>query len=102
MLLDEDSNVGLLGQLLPDRPVCNFRLDLLDESPGRGILRRLSGNRDEVRLGKLGVGTPRDGHTPMIRRPPNTPVDGPGVRDSCANESELAGTRRQPPDAKVL
>jgi len=38
----------------------------------------------------------------MLRRPTGAPVEGLGVRDPCANESELAETRRQPPDAKVL
>ena len=101
-LFQELPEVGLLGHLVPDRPIGNRPLGLFDKLPERRVLGRTGRQLGEVRLGKLGVRTVRDGHTAMLRRPTYTPVDGPGVRDPCANGSEFGETRRQPPDAKVL
>lgn len=94
----------MLSHLVPDSPVGNRPLGLLDKLSELRvvIVSRAGGQLDQVRLGKRRVGTVGDGHAAMLRRGPNASVDGPGVRDPCANESELAGTRRQPPNAKVL
>lgn len=92
----------MLGHLIPDGPVGDRLFRLLDKLPERRVLGRTGSQLGEVRLRKLRVRVVRDGHIAMLRRLADAPVDGVRVRDSCANESKLAGTRHQPPDAKVL
>ncbi len=92
----------MLGHLVPDRPIRDRPLGLLDKLPMRRVFGRAGRQLDQVRLGELRLRTVRNGHTVMLRRTTYALFDGPGVRDPCAYESELAATRRQPPDAKVL
>lgn len=94
MLFQELPEVGLLGHLVPDRPVGDRPLGLLDKLPERRVLGCTGRQLGEVRLGKLRVRTVRNGHTVMLRRPTYGPGDGLLVRDPCATETESAVTER--------
>lgn len=74
VLLDKRLKVRLLGQLLPDRPIGNLRFDLIYESASRGILGCLSRKRGKVGFGRLRIGTVRNGHDGMLRRPKHDPA----------------------------